>query len=87
MNIRHRLIELLRGWSDGPKLLVCHTDSPLEAVEMAAFVGSTEEIIEWSKKFAGNGATIYVVGPEKMVYGMQQILPTTNIQRFDYESI
>ena len=87
MNTKQKIIELLRGWSDGPKVLVCHTDSPLDIAEMAAFIGSTVEVIEWCKRYAGGGATIYVVGPEKMVYGMQQILPSTNIQRFDYENI
>ena len=86
MDTRHRLVELLRGWSDGPKILVCHTDSPLDIAEMAAFIGSTEEIIEWSKKYAGGGATIYVAGPEKIVYGIRQILPTASIEHFDYET-
>ena len=87
MSRRQKIIELLRGWSDGPKVLVCHTDSPSDVAEMAAFIGSTVEIIEWCKRYGGRDATIYVVGPEKLVYGMRQILPNANIQRFEYEDV
>lgn len=84
---KRKITELLSGWSDGPKVLVAHTDCPEEITEMAMFVGSTEEIIEWSKVFNGQSATLYVAGPLKLVYGVRQILPNSNVWHFDYENI
>lgn len=85
MNAREEITRLLRSWSDGPKLLVAHTDCPEDIAELARFIGSTEEIIRWSKDYVGTDVTLYVAGPEKLVYGIRQILPNATIQHFDYE--
>lgn len=82
-----KLIRLLNSWSDGPKVLVAHEDSPKDVAELAMFVGSNTEIIEWCKRFKGKNTVIYVAGPLNLVYGLKQIQPNANIWHIDDENI
>lgn len=36
-----------RTWTDGPKYLIAHPESPLPVLERAHFIGSTKEMLEW----------------------------------------
>jgi len=55
---------LFRTWSDGPKYLIAHPESPLPVLQRADFVGSTKQMLEWVDALSGHAPdvrpTVYV---------------------------
>ena len=83
----------LRPWSDYPKYLLAHPESPLsilkKAQEMAeegagvkhGLIGSTSKMLKWIKDFPYRGGIIYVATEEGLLYNMRTIRPELDIRQ------
>jgi len=64
------------GWSDGPKRLIAHPESPLPVLKKADYVGSTHGMLKWITDYPYNSNTraqIYVATEEGLLYNMREI--------------
>lgn len=82
-------IELaLREWTDGPKILLAHPESPLpvlkKALEMSkdgnGLVGSTSKMLNFVKNYPHKVATIYVATEPGLLYNMKKERPELDIR-------
>lgn len=69
------------GWSDGPKYLLAHPESPLPVLKSADFVGSTKQMLDWVANYSSQVGTIYVATEEGLLYNMRQLRPELDIQQ------
>lgn len=88
-----KLEDELRPWSDYPKYLLAHPESPLsilqKAQEMAkdgagvkhGLIGSTSKMLNWIKDFPYRGGIIYVATEEGLLYNMRSIRPELDIRQ------
>lgn len=70
-----------RKWTDGPKYLLAHPESPLPVLKMADFVGSTHGMLNWIEKFEHRVGTIYVATEDGLLYNMRQLRPELDIRQ------
>jgi quinolinate synthase len=69
------------AWTDGPKYLLAHPESPLPVLKKADFVGSTKQMLDWVHGFSKSVGTIYVATEEGLLFNMRQLRPDLNIQQ------
>ena len=83
-NIKSDMFKALRGWTDGVKYVINHTDCPVElsprhrGVDVPteiALTGSDSELIEWVKDFPHKYGAVYVVSNSNVVYDMNELRP------------
>lgn len=76
-----------RKWTDGPKYLLAHPESPLPVLKMArelgeyGLIGSTSKMLKWVEQFPGVIGTIYVATEEGLLYNMRQARPELDIRQ------
>ena len=73
----------MAGWSDGPKYLIAHPESPLPVLKRADMVGSTSKMLQFIKdlpKTSGTTAIIYVATEEGLLYNMRKSRPDLDIR-------
>lgn len=71
------------GWSDGPKYLIAHPESPLPVLKMADMVGSTSKMLKFVEdlpKPVNTQPIIYVATEEGLLYNMRKARPDLDIQ-------
>ena len=76
-------------WTDGPKYLLAHPESPLSvlkrAVELSStgtgLIGSTSVMLKWIKNFQHTVGTIYVATEDGLLYNMRQLRPELDIRQ------
>lgn len=82
-------IELaMREWTDGPKILLAHPESPLpvlkKAYEMSkegnGLVGSTSKMLNFVKNYPYKVATIFVATEDGLLYNMKKERPELDIR-------
>ncbi len=66
-----------RTWSDGPKFLIAHPESPLPILKRADFVGSTRQMLDWIKNRPRTKAVqhVFVATEVEMLEIMRQERP------------
>lgn len=69
------------GWTDGPKYLLAHPESPLPVLQRADYIGSTHGMLAWVRDFPNKVGTIFVATEEGLLYNMRQIRPELDIRQ------
>jgi len=67
--------KIMQRWTDGPKFLLAHPESPLPVLKKADFVGSTNKMLQWVKEYPKNQQTraqIYVATEEGLLHTMRK---------------
>ena len=66
-----------RSWTDGPKYLIAHPESPLPVLKRADFVGSTKQMLDWVINRPRTGAVqhVFVATESEMLDIMQKERP------------
>ena len=70
------------GWTDGPKYLIAHPESPLPVLKRANMVGSTSKMLNWIKAFPHRTGTIFVATEEGLLYNMRTARPELDIRPY-----
>jgi quinolinate synthase len=78
----------MREWTDGPKILLAHPESPLPVLKMASemaktgdgLVGSTSKMLKFVENYPYKYATIYVATEPGLLYNMKKIRPELDIR-------
>jgi len=73
--------KIYRHWTDGPKFLLAHPESPLPILDRADFVGSTHGMLKWVEDYPHKHATIFVATEEGLLYNMKKIRPELDIKQ------
>lgn len=73
--------KLWRQWTDGPKYLLAHPESPLPVLKRADYIGSTHGMLNWVKEFEHDVGTIYVATEEGLLYNMRALRPELDIRQ------
>ncbi len=73
--------EIYRGWTDGPKYLLAHPESPLPVLQRADYIGSTHGMLNWVKEYPERYATIFVATEEGLLYNMKELRPELDIRQ------
>jgi len=71
----------MRGWTDGPKFVLAHPESPLPILKMADYVGSTHGMLNWIREFKGSVATVFVATEDGLLYNMREERPELDIRQ------
>ncbi len=74
------LDKAFKTWTDGPKYLIAHPESPLPILKRANMVGSTTKMINFVKDFVGDVGTIYVATESNLLYNMKELRPDLDIR-------
>lgn len=69
-----------KKWTDGPKYLLAHPESPLPVLKRADLVASTHGMLQWIKDFEGSVGTIYVATEEGLLFDMYQLRPELDLR-------
>jgi quinolinate synthase len=69
-----------KSWTDGPKFLIAHPESPLPILKRATLVGSTTKMLNYVKNFVGSIGTIYVATESNLLYNMKELRPDLDIR-------
>ena len=72
--------DLFRQWTDGPKFLISHPESPLPILKRSNFVGSTTKMLKWVKEYKGSIGTIFVATERELVDIMKITRPDLDIR-------
>lgn len=75
---------VMNKWSDGPKRLIAHPESPLPVLKRADYVGSTHGMLQWIKDYPYNPHTraqIYVATEEGLLYNMRELRKDIDIHQ------
>jgi len=67
---------VMNKWSDGPKFLLAHPESPLPVLKRADVVGSTSKMLQWVKDYPINPNTraqVYVATEEGLLHNMRAL--------------
>ena len=75
-----RIKDIFRGWTDGPKFLLAHPDSPPQVLERAYFIGLSNEILDWVRNYPHKHATIMIDTDDELVCEMQNLRPELDIR-------
>lgn len=73
-----------RVWTDGPKYLIAHPESPLPVLKRADFVGSTKQMLDWVINRPVNPRTrqnVFVATEVEMLEIMRRERPDLNIDQ------
>lgn len=71
----------MMGWSDGPKFLLAHPESPLPVLKVATLVGSTSKMLNWVRDYPHSHATIFVATEEGLLHNMRTLRPELDIRQ------
>lgn len=71
----------MRGWTDGPKYVLAHPESPLPVLKKADFVGSTHGMLKWIKEYPRSVGTIWVATEDGLLYNMREERPELDIRQ------
>jgi len=71
----------MKGWTDGPKFLLAHPESPLPVLEKADLVGSTSKMLKWVEDYPHKIATIFVATEDGLLYNMRKLRPELDIRQ------
>lgn len=71
----------MKGWTDGPKFLLAHPESPLPVLEKADLVGSTSKMLKWVEDYPNKIATIFVATEDGLLYNMRKSRPELDIRQ------
>lgn len=74
--LKDTLVRKMRRWTDGSKYVVAHHTAPEDVKELATFVGSDDELVEWVNNHPYRYAAIYVVTCSDVAYDMKAVKPT-----------
>lgn len=77
---------VMNGWSDGPKYLIAHPESPLPVLERADMVGSTSKMLNFIKNLpnlehSSTQTIVYVATEEGLLYNMRESRPDLDIRQ------
>jgi quinolinate synthase len=75
-----RINKTMREWTDGPKYLIAHPESPIEVLNRADYVGSTSGMLNWVKNFDAPVGTIFVATEDGLLYNMRELRPDLDIR-------
>lgn len=70
----------MRGWTDGGKFVLAHPEAKSDLLEMADFVGSTNNMLDWVKDFQHKVGTIWVATEEGLLHDMRKARPELDIR-------
>ncbi len=70
----------MRSWTDGIKYVIAHPESPIDLLEMADFIGSTNKMLEWVKNFPNKVGTIWVATEGGLINDMKKARPELDIR-------
>ena len=70
----------MRGWTDGGKYVIAHPESPLDVLDKADFIGSTNKMLQWIVDFPHKVGTIWVATEEGLLYDMKSARPELDIR-------
>lgn len=77
--------QLFRVWTDGPKYLIAHPESPLPVLQRADFVGSTKQMLDWIDALSGHAPdvvpTVYVGTELELIDIMRRRRPDLSIHQ------
>jgi len=76
----NQLNEDMGGWTDGSKFLVAHPESPIEVLNKADFVGSTNKMLQWIIDFPYKVGTIWVATEAGLLFDMKKARPGLDIR-------
>ena len=76
-----QLDEIDRGWTDGPKYLLAHPESPLPVLKRANYIGSTHGMLAWVRDFPNTVGTIFVATEEGLLYNMRELRSELDIRQ------
>ena len=84
-NTTKDMSSILRGWTDGVKRVIVHSDHPIELNPTkngmdipteVSFTGSDAGLLEWVETFPHRYGAIYVVSNSDVVYAMEELKPS-----------
>jgi len=75
------LEKAMRGWTDGPKYILAHPESPLPVLLRADYIGSTHGMLNYIKEFPHKVGTFFVATEEGLLYNMRQLRPELDIRQ------
>lgn len=70
----------MRGWTNGGKYVLAHPESKLDLLDMADFVGSTNNMLNWVIDFKPDVGTIWVATEEGLLHDMRSARPELDIR-------
>jgi quinolinate synthase len=71
----------MRHWTDGPKFVLAHPESPLPILEKANYVGSTHGMLNWIREYPNKVGTIWVATEDGLLYNMRNERPELDIRQ------
>lgn len=71
----------MREWTDGPKFVLAHPESPLPVLKKADYVGSTHGMLNWIREYPKSVGTIYVATEDGLLYNMREERPELDIRQ------
>ncbi len=78
------IAQAMNTWSDGPKYLIAHPESPLPVLKRADMVGSTTKMLNFIKDLPetkGTTTIVYVATEEGLLYNMRLARPDLDIRQ------
>jgi len=74
----------MQEWSDGPKYLIAHPESPLPVLKRADMVGSTSKMLKFVENLPitpGTQQIVYVATEEGLLFSMRELRPDIDIRQ------
>jgi len=70
-----------KSWTDAPKYLLAHPESPLPVLQRADYIGSTHGMLNWVREFPHQVGTVYVATEEGLLHNMRKMRPELDIKQ------
>jgi len=70
----------MRSWTNGGKYVLAHPESKLDLLDMADFIGSTNNMLNWVIDFKPSVGTIWVATEEGLLNDMRSARPELDIR-------
>lgn len=73
----------MNGWTDGPKFLLAHPESPLPVLQKADVVGSTSKMLQWVLDYPKTNTVpvVFVATEDGLLYNMREARPDMDIRQ------
>lgn len=68
-------------WTDGPKFVLAHPESPLPVLQRADYIGSTHGMLNYIRDYPIKVGTFYIATEEGLLYNMKKIRPELDIRQ------
>ncbi len=78
------IVTAMQSWTDGPKYLIAHPESPLPVLKRADLVGSTSKMLKFIKDLPESKYTqaiVYVATESGLLFNMRQSRPDLDIRQ------